>query len=231
MTPARRRPWGQALLFAYFRRLLRRHFYRVVLYGDESGPRAADNYPLVCYSTHPSWWDGFLEVLLVRRHRQEVHLMMEERNLRKFPLFRWVGVFGVDVATPAGRAGGLLHGMRLMRDAPEGSRRCLYFYPHGRLVTPWEPWPPFPTGAAALLGPGRARAAVPVAKLIHHGRHQYPEAFLEMGPPLFPPAGAEAMEQALRGCFDRLMERARRDDWSGGVELLPPGGPGRGETD
>ncbi|TVR50411.1 MAG: hypothetical protein EA425_10060 [Puniceicoccaceae bacterium] len=70
-----------------------------------------------------------------------------------------------------------------------------------------------------------------MAKLIHHGRHQYPEAFLEMGPPLFPPAGAEAMEQALRGCFDRLMERARRDDWSGGVELLPPGGPGRGETD
>jgi 1-acyl-sn-glycerol-3-phosphate acyltransferase len=218
VLPAQKHHLRGALLFTYIRWILRRHFDAVRVFGERPELHQDDAYPLVVYSTHQSWWDGFLEVPLVQRYGQDLHLMMDEVNLRKFPAFRWVGVFGVDLASAGGRAAALRYAAHRLRG---GSRRCaLYLYPHGRILRPHAPWPAFGGGVEALLRLCPGARALPVAKELFHGRFRDPEAWIELGQPL---RGTTAeLEGALRDVASRLRARIAADDATGAIELLPP---------
>ena len=215
MLPARKRPLAGRLLIAYIRLSLRRHFERILLFGDDPAYGTDEAYPLIWYSTHQSWWDGFLEIPLVLRHRQELWLMMDENNLRKFPAFRWVGVFGVDLTSAQGRAAALLYAAKRLR---AGGRSSLYLYPHGRLVPPHAPWPPFQGGVAELLRLVPKARAVPVVKELFHASFRDPFACIELGAPLR--GDSAALEAALLDTRDRLRARIAASDLSGSVPLI-----------
>lgn len=218
MLPARKNRFLQALLFAYIGRALRGQFDSIRLFGDGGGFADDAAYPLVFYSNHATWWDGFLEVTLVRRWGQDLWLMMEERNLRRFPFFRVAGVFGVDLADPRGGAEALRYAAKRLREGHP--RRSLYLYPHGRLVAPGEPWPEFRGGLAALLRLVPQARAVPVAKVLAYGRFRDAEVYLEVGEPR---RGRTAeLEAALREVHARLVARVAGGDVAGAAWLLRP---------
>lgn len=217
MLPARRRRVLGFLLTAYIRWSLRRHFERILLFGDRPEYATDGAYPLIFFSNHQTWWDGFLEVPLSRHHGQQLSLMMEEANLRRFQAFRSVGVFGVDLTTTSGRSVALLHAAKLLRSGHP--RRALYLYPHGRLLAPHEPWPDFQGGVAELLRLCPAARAVPVAKELFHGKFRDPEAWLQLGPPIR--GDSPQLEAALHDAVAALRGRLAAGDEAGAVTLLP----------
>jgi 1-acyl-sn-glycerol-3-phosphate acyltransferase len=225
MLPARKLQLPGRLLTAYIHLALRRHFERILLFGGTDAPAREEAYPLIWYSTHQTWWDGFLEIPLVRRFNQDLWLMMDEANLRKFPAFRWVGVFGVDLSSAQGRAAALLYAAKRLRG---GGRASLYLYPHGRLVRPHEPWPACQGGVAELLRLVPAARAVPVAKELFHGAFRDPFACIELGEPIR--GDTPDLERALLATRDRLRARIAADALKDGIELLGPKWWGRGRT-
>src|SRR5918912_16409 len=69
-------------------------FDRVWLRIDGPLPHPEDG-PVIGYMNHPSWWDGYMPLLLHRevfRRRFENYLMMDYQQLQRYRFFSWIGV-------------------------------------------------------------------------------------------------------------------------------------------
>ncbi len=190
-----------------------RHFHSVRVSGEHGQLEVQghdSNRPLILYGNHCSWWDAFFVFMLGRRFGLDMRVMMEERNLRRYPFFRYTGAFGVDLSNERSRARSLLHAVRFLRQDTQHPR-ALLIYPHGRLVSPLEKqWPPFQPGLEALLRLCPQARAVPVAHEIVPGRHDRQEVFIEVGRPLSAAARpcVEALEKALHQTRAVLVAKA-----------------------
>ena len=118
------------------------------------------------------------------RYGIEYYVMMEAANLKKFPFFQRVGVFGVDLASRTDRASALLYAARLLKPSPSRSRRGLLIYPHGRLVDPLESWPVFQPGLESLVRLQQSGSVFPFYIHIRMGKYPLPEVFLRVGKPV-----------------------------------------------
>jgi chlorobactene lauroyltransferase len=224
MLKAERSPILQRVFNRYVTGLLRRRFHSVRLCGETEALDREEAYPLILYTNHETWWDGFLLLPLTIKFGQNYRLMMEEKNLRRYWFFRKAGVFGVDLDSGAGRSASLLHAARLLREPVV--RRTLILFPQGRLCSPYEPFPEFRDGVSALARLAGGGGAVPVGIRIVQGRYPRPEAFLEAGPIL--PASTvpdnSTLRAALQAALERLEERHARGDWKRAIDLIPPRG-------
>ncbi|MEO0796319.1 MAG: lysophospholipid acyltransferase family protein [Verrucomicrobiota bacterium] len=202
--------WRQALLAAYLRRKFRQRFYSVRVSGFDGWQdwlEREDSYPLVLFGNHQTWWDGLLDFMLTRHHQMDSRLMMEAKNLRKFPFFQKCGVFGVDLDSARSRAEGLLHACRLLDG--ESSRRCLIIYPHGRLIPQWEKTPELQPGLAKILERVPQANAIPVFRQFTFGKHELPEVEIHIGTPLVrdDPRGTKELNDALHFAKEALNSR------------------------
>ncbi len=218
----RLRTW---LLFRYCRWVMRRRFFSVRLHVDLDAFQEAGTFPLILYGNHSYWWDGLMETLVFDRLQLDYYIMMEERNLRKFRYFQKTGVFGVDLDSRAGRSQALLYAARLLRSG--SLRRTLLMYPHGRLVSDLEEWPPFHGGLQGLLQLNEQVHARPMAKRIHSGRYPLPQAVIRIGPP----AERENLEERLRECYARLLDDIKDDREEDCHWLIPPPRKWHGKTE
>ena len=121
-------------------------------------------------ANHHSWWDGFVAAAVVREERRPAALLMDEENLRAFRFLRPVGVI------PAQRP---REALRLLREG-----RVLVIFPEGELRSP-GPLGPLARGAA-WLGDRAPAAVVPVAVRVVSRGQQYPEALVDISPPVAP---------------------------------------------
>ncbi|MEM8549890.1 MAG: lysophospholipid acyltransferase family protein [Verrucomicrobiota bacterium] len=198
----------QALMAAYFRRIYLSGYEG---FSQELSTQAKAG-PVIFYGNHPSWWDGFLDYILARHYGLCPWIMMEQVNLRRYPLFQYAGVFGVDNTTSRGKAVSLLHAQRLLEQGPGNT---LIIYPHGRLVPAYEPWPEFLPGVGHLLKRVPGLLAFPVHRRLHIRDHARPEAWLEVGPPLSEGATNDDLESGLLQAAD-----AQRDKLLGDANWL-----------
>lgn len=217
MLKAEKQRQVQWLAERYIKWRVRRMFHEVTLTGDNAALKEPGNYPLVLYANHQSWWDGFLLLLLYLHFRMDYFVMMEEKNLRKFSLFRRMGVFGVNLDSDAGRRASLLYAARLLRDAPTGARRTLTIFPHGRLVGETEEWPPFEAGLQALVRACPGHRAVPVCLHLRFGKYPWPEAFLRVG------SVVENGDSVTTGLLEEALIKTRDDLLA---DLRDPAGAG-----
>jgi 1-acyl-sn-glycerol-3-phosphate acyltransferase len=116
----------------YSRRLLSRHFNRVMMYGPGLTPEAkAPTGPTLFLANHSSWWDGVLmfEVLVRRLGRRSLRCMIDLEQVRKHPFFPYLGGFSVDRGSPRDglravhHAGDLLNGGHDVVLFPQGGIR------------------------------------------------------------------------------------------------------------
>src|SRR3989338_7426530 len=56
--------------------------------------------PLILYSNHCSWWDGFVDFTLAQLYGCDLHVMMDQQNLNLNPFLRWMGAFDVNLESP-----------------------------------------------------------------------------------------------------------------------------------
>lgn len=179
--PARKSAAGELLIWLLVRLALRRMFVRVRLRIAGDDPRAA-GIPLLAIANHPSWWDGYLALLVSRHFGLRRYLMMDAPQLRRYGFFAWAGCFGVDRGDPRDVARSLAYAARLLT-ADRNS--LLWMFPQAMIV-PAEARPVAVHGGAAHIV-RRATAIepdvglVPVAwQLVFRGE-QHPEVFIRTG--------------------------------------------------
>lgn len=124
--PARR------FLTAWFGSYLNRHLdaLRVPLWS--APPATGHPGPIVVYCNHPSWWDPIVIVLLAARlfPDREPRAPFDARMLAKYPIFKKLGAFGIDLDSRRGAAR-FLDEARTILDSP---RRMLWITAQGRFA-------------------------------------------------------------------------------------------------
>ena len=141
---------------------------------------------------HTNWWDGFvLYVLSDRRLPHDIYLAMEEKNLRQYHFFTWMGVFGLDLSGPRAVLPGLRYAVGLLR-ATVRTPRLVWIFVQGRLLSPREPIEAKP---GALFLAKRAGAQIlPLVLRYEWLLESRPSVFVRIGTPL--PADTENGELA-----------------------------------
>lgn len=231
---AEKHRWKTRLLFYYARRQMKKQFFSVRLYADLESLADASNFPLVLFGNHHYWWDGLMETLLFDQFHLDYYIMMEEKNLRKFPYFQKTGVYGVDLESKSGRAEALLYSARLLK--ANSPRRTLLMYPQGKLVSVLDPQqPPFASGLSGLLRLLPHVKARPLAKQIVPGKRPKPEVFLRIGPPVdssesIPPDNP-LLESSLETTMNQLRKDILADSELDAHWLIPPPKKYRGNAD
>jgi hypothetical protein len=93
-----------AFFARYFARYFRRHMnaLRVAQWGGP--PVGPGEGPIVFYTTHPSWWDAALYILLGARHfpQHAGYAPIERAMLEKYGFFGRIGAYGVDLDSTRG---------------------------------------------------------------------------------------------------------------------------------
>lgn len=138
--------------------------------------------PILLVANHVSWWDGFLLREVHRRLRPgaPLHIVMREDELRRVPIFRWLGAVPLGSSTMAARSlrDDLRGRLGTAQDAMVG------FFPQGRI------WPArrrpmgFRRGGAWLAAELAPVALIPVGLHLEPLTHPGPAAFISVGAPV-----------------------------------------------
>jgi 1-acyl-sn-glycerol-3-phosphate acyltransferase len=89
----------------YTRLYLRRHLHALrVVRG--SAPRALEGWPVIVCLNHPSWWDPLVALTLAQQtfDKRTHYAPIDAVALAKYPIFKRIGMFGVDASTKGARA-------------------------------------------------------------------------------------------------------------------------------
>ena len=146
---------------------------------------------------------------------------MEERNLRRYPFFRWMGCFGVDLEGPRAALPGVRYAVRLLRGH---ARRLAWVFVQGRLRPADRP---VTAKSGALLLARRSGAQLlPLTIRYEWLEESRPSVLVRVGPPFVPDAGTTA-ETLAAGLNDLLAETGRTlESWdpaaAGYAPVLPP---------
>ena len=166
--------------------------------------------PVLLLANHVSWWDGFLLREVHRRLRPAApfHVVMTEGELRRIPIFRWMGALPLGDGPMAART--LLREMQpLARQDPPP---VFGYFPQGRI------WPShrrplgFRRGGTWLAGRLAPIAVVPVGLHLEHMTRPGPAAFVSVGRPRIVrgPLAPDVLESDVTELVDGLLHWTSR---------------------
>jgi 1-acyl-sn-glycerol-3-phosphate acyltransferase len=208
-----------AFLFVYFRHLARRAFHTIAGRGFEQLRQLPHDRPVILFCNHTNWWDGLIIYLLSRKMRHKaVYCMMDEKQLKHYRFFTWLGAFSVDLTSPLRSAASLRYAQRLLQK----SETAIWIFPQGRLCRQNEPVEIKP-GTDHLAQNAPHALLVPVALRYDFFREDRPNALIEIGRPfqaIDNAAGRIALE--CNEAFARATQAAQAHDLAGFELLFPP---------
>ena len=223
--PARKRRLPAALVYhVLVRPALRRSFVRVAISAPE-GPQPPD-LPVLLYSNHVSWWDGYLAFLLTReRWNTETYLMMEERQLRRYRFFQWCGCFSVDREDPREALRSVAYAANVLHGHPG---RSVWIFPQGE-ITPNDRRPLTTySGTAHIALRAAPVRCVPVALRLEFFGEQRPEALVRIGPSHVVEGGtARSLQADMDRRLLQTVDELRADALSGATQHYRTVLPGR----
>jgi chlorobactene lauroyltransferase len=163
-----------------FRPWMRRRLDGVHVRGLEDA-RWIPELPVLLVANHTSWWDGFLLREVHRRLRPSApfHVVMTERELRRVPVFRWMGAVPLSDGPLAARS--LLRDLRGRIDRRPDA--VLGMFPQGRIWPSHGRPPGFRPGAAWLARRLAPLTVVPVGLHLEPLTRPGPAAFVSVGQP------------------------------------------------
>ncbi len=131
MIAANKNPALDVLLYIYIRTLFKNRFSGVYVRGLEHYRDLDRNKPVICLANHHNWWDGLVAFYLSRYNwRKKGYCMMEEKQLRHYQFFTWLGAFSVDLSNPLRAAASVRYTMDLLQK-PE---TLVWIFPQGKIV-------------------------------------------------------------------------------------------------
>lgn len=173
--PAKESPWFIFVFDLYMRSLFHRRFENV--WVDQDYQPGSDS-KTIYYLNHTSWWDGLIPLLLNRKlFRQNARAMMEDKQMRKFGLFKRIGAFSVNLENPRSAVRSLRYAVESMKRP----RSCLFIYPEGEIVPFSTGKPNFKKGLGWIVSQCPDVDVVPVGIYINTAKSDKPELFLKIG--------------------------------------------------
>ena len=199
MIPARKSAPFNWMLRRWLDRALRRRFHNVYLGGAEHLRVLPTGRPVVGCVNHTNWWDGF--VLYVLSHRflpHDIHLAMEEKNLRRYRFFTWMGVFGIDLATRAAAVPGMRYAVQVLR----GPSRLVWMFVQGRLLPASESITVKP--GATFLARQAGALILPLVLRYEWLSESRPSVFVQVGAPVEPTTTDAELATTLNALFAQI---------------------------
>jgi hypothetical protein len=136
MIKAKKIWWADKVFKVYIYRLIKNHFANLAHF--ESFAEIDPNLPTLVVPNHNTWWDGFFFYFLNKEiYHQNDFLMMLEHQLRKYPFFPRIGVYGVEPENPKAALRSLQYTIELM-SLETKPRSMICIFPQGELQ-PWNP--------------------------------------------------------------------------------------------
>ena len=180
MIKAAKNPVGYWLVWQIIRSSIAKQFNAV--HARQREPQAADSHtlPTIYYVNHSSWWDGFMcEALVQHVFHQDCYLFMEEKNLKRYRFFTYVGAFGVDRDDARAALASLDYAAATLTAQPG---RAVFIFPQGTMA-PNERRPlQFYSGVTHLARRIGQVRLVPIALRYEFMQEQRADAFISIGP-------------------------------------------------
>jgi len=176
-------PWLMRWFSGYTRRYFRRHFHALRVLR-EGIPLPYSRQPVVVYLNHPGWWDP-LTCLLLGSHLfpgRRLFAPMDETQLQRYPMFKKLGLFGIEPGTPRG-------GLALLRTARgilDDPNRMLWITPEGCFRDPRQRPILMEEGLGCLARRFPQAVFLPLALEYTFWNERLPEALASFGSPLIP---------------------------------------------
>lgn len=232
LWPAAPSPMLRRWFAKYLRRLVRRSFFAVrAAPGTRDALAAveADGRPAIVLMNHASWWDPLVGMWLGDRLTPTRPIVgpMELAQLKKFSLFRRLGIFGIDPDEPAALRAMAEYLERVFAEAP---RSAFWLTPQGQFADVREPVRIRPGAGAAAVRLGDVVVAAVAVEYVFW-TDQRPE-LLVRAMTVEAPGGAargstaswtRVMQSAMQSNADALAALARTRD-AGQFETLEGGG-------
>lgn len=215
MIPARKSVVFNRALRPVMNGVLRRRFHGVRVAGAEHLAALAGSRPIVGCVNHTNWWDGF--VLYALSHAlvsHDIHLAMEERNLRRYPFFPWMGAFGLDLDNPGV---GLRYAVRLLRGAPG---RLAWMFVQGRLAPAHVPIEA--KGGALWLAEKAGASVLPLVIRYEWLVESRPTILIRIGAALPATTTAQELSAEMNRLFAEITPSLDPVDLAAYQPLFPP---------
>ncbi|MFN4214376.1 MULTISPECIES: lysophospholipid acyltransferase family protein [unclassified Exiguobacterium] len=142
MIEANKKKWFNDVFSVFVKERQIRPFFHTVYVRADDVPT-----PGLFLATHSSWWDGLILLMLNEHYlRHDVHVLMDEDGLRRFPFFRHLGAFSIKKGKLSDVRASLAYAGSLLNDG-----KSVWMFPQGREY-PQEHRPlEIGTGATMLL--------------------------------------------------------------------------------
>ena len=218
MIPARKNTFLDAACYFFLLRSMRKAFHSVQLRGSENIAALAPDRPVIAFSNHTNWWDGFLVFFLTRHLPRRVYAMMEEKQLVQYQFFAWFGAFGVDLTS----ARASLPGVRYALQRLEDPANLVWIFPQGKIVSPHAPIQSQP-GTAFLARKATTAQVLPVSFRYEFFREDKPLILIDIGKPIDAAAATETViQEKCHELAAALQEVVLHQDLTGFRVLLQP---------
>ena len=206
MIPAHKFPLGKRLVWRLIDRSFRKYFDRVYFRASDSTneeQRAA--LPMIICANHSSWWDGYVIALIDRLLGTDGYLMVEEKQLRRYFFFTWIGCFSVDRQNTRSALHSLKYAATLLKERGQSGRTVMVsLFPQGEIFPNDRRPLVFYHGAAYLARMVNPVQFYPLAIRIEYLGEQRPALFISLGEPVLVSAEEVKQPHFLKSCTQSL---------------------------
>lgn len=202
MIPARKFPLGKRLVWELIERSFRKYFDRVYFRMRSTNTHEqSGTLPMIISANHSSWWDGYVIALIDRLLGTDGYLMVEEKQLRRYFFFTWIGCFSVDRQNARSALQSLKYAATLLKGQPG---RMVSLFPQGEIFPNDRRPLVFYNGVAYLARMVNPVLIYPLAIRIEYLAEQRPALFISMGDPVQIDTAQTKEAHFIKSCTQQL---------------------------
>jgi 1-acyl-sn-glycerol-3-phosphate acyltransferase len=203
MLEAKKNRLFEKIFAVYNRNLLKRRFNSIKVCGREF-LQTNEKLPLLAYANHSSWWDGLVVFELSLHTGFDWFVMMEEKQLKKLFLFRWLGAFSVVRENPREAVKSINYAAKIMIDNPKSA---ILIFPQGEIL-PNDKRPIFfYNGISRIIEKVGKVFSIPIAIRYEFLGNFKPEIFVKIDPPQKIEVKGDFSAKALTKSFENKMTK------------------------
>ncbi len=131
MLEANKSKLFESMFSIYNRNLLKRRFNSVRVSGLDFLLKHSSILPHIIYCNHSSWWDGLVAFQISQQTKLNSFIMMEEKHLKRFFLFRKLGAFSINRDSPRQSLKSINYAVNVIK---MNVGRTLWIFPQGEIV-------------------------------------------------------------------------------------------------
>lgn len=180
MIKAKKKKSFELAFDSYLKPLLRSSFSNI--FGRGIGAPA--DQPVIFIANHSSWWDGLIFFYLNKKFwKHDIHMMMHESGLTRYPYFRFLGAFSINRKKPKDILSSLSYAEQLLSAGksvvlfPQGDE----FHQESRPLT-------FHNGVVYLLERCPDIPVIPISLYYSFRHERKPEVWINQKEAIFYPA-------------------------------------------